>query len=189
MKMKNSLRPSAHLSTNRVAVVLGMCLLWVATLATAADFDRFVGSYSGSAQVEYNGESHHRDMSVVIAPTTTGFEVKWKSVSHKSSGRIKEKEYTIGFQPSERDGIYSSTMGVNLFGNAVPLDPMKGDPYVWSRISGDLLTVYSLHIYMDGGYEMQEYNRTLASGGLDLEYLRIRNGKKLKSIRVFLKKK
>ena len=77
-------------------------------------------------------------------------------------------------------------MGVNLFGNPTPLDPMKGDPYVWSRITGDTLTVFSLLIDKNGGYEMQEYNRTLADGGLDLEYQRIRNGEKLKSIEVFL---
>ena len=65
---------------------------------------------------------------------------------------------------------------------------MKGDPYVWSRITGNIFTVYSLLIDQDGGYEMQEYNRTLIEGGLNLEYLRIRNGEKLKNISAFLKK-
>ncbi len=164
--------------------------LAVAGVATAeaADFNRFVGDYAGSAQVENHGGTSQRDMSVAIRATKAGFEVNWKSISHKPDGRLKEKEYTIGFLPTRRDGIYSSAMGVNVFGNPVPLDPMKGDPYVWGRISGDTLTVFSLLIDRDGGYEMQEYNRTLAAGGLNLEYLRIRNGKKLKSISVFLEK-
>lgn len=162
--------------------------VWFAPMVLAVDFGRFVGSYSGSAQVEDNGTTSQRDMSVTIQTTDTGFEVSWKSISHKSDGRLKEKEYTIGFLPTRRDGIYSSAMGVNVFGNPVPLDPMKGDPYVWGRIIGDTLTVFSLLIDKGGGYEMQEYNRTLAEGGLNLEYQRVRNGRKLKSISVFLEK-
>ena len=166
----------------------GVVLLWFATATSAADFERFIGRYSGSAQIESEDQTSRRDMSVTIEAAGGGFRVNWKSISRKPDGRIKEKEYSIGFLPTRRDGIYSSTMGVNLFGNPVPLDPMKGDPYVWSRISGDTLTVFSLLIDESGGYEMQEYNRTLATGGLNLEYERIRNGEKLKSINVFLKK-
>ena len=169
----------------------GVFLLWFATAfvaSAAADFERFTGNYSGSAQIESDGATSRRDMSVIIKTTDDGFQVKWKSISHKTDGRIKEKEYTIGFLPTRRDGIYSSAMGVNLFGNPVPLDPMKGDPYVWGRISGDTLTVFSLLIDNNGGYEMQEYNRTLTEGGLNLEYERIRNGEKLKSINVFLQR-
>jgi hypothetical protein len=68
------------------------------------------------------------------------------------------------------------------------LDPLQGDPYVWSRISEDTLTVYSLLIDEAGGYEVQEYDRTLTNGGLNLEYRRIRNGEKLKAITAFLEK-
>ncbi len=171
-----------------VKLALGLFVLWFATTVSAADFERFIGNYSGSAQIESDGQSNQRDMSVAINSTDGGFQVEWKSISHKTDGRIKEKKYSIGFLPTQRDGIYSSTMGVNLFGNPVPLDPMKGDPYVWGRITGDTLTVFSLLIDDNGGYEMQEYNRTLAEDGLDLEYQRIRNGEKLKSINVFLQK-
>ncbi len=163
-------------------------MLSFATAAAAEDFQHYIGAYSGSAQIESNGETSQRDMSVRIAAAGDGFEVNWKSISHKAGGRIKEKEYTINFLPTRRAGIYSSAMGVNVFGNPVPLDPMKGDPSVWARITGDTLTVFSLLIDNDGGYEMQEYNRSVAVDGLDLEYQRIRNGEKLKSINVFLKK-
>ena len=166
----------------------GVFLLWFCAVASAAEFSQFIGSYSGSAQVAGDDGTDQRDMSVVIKALDEGFQVNWKSISRKLDGRIKEKEYAINFLPTRRDGIYSSAMGVNLFGNPVPLDPMKGDPYVWGRISGDTLTVFSLLIDQSGGYEMQEYNRTLTDGGLDLEYQRIRNGEKLKSINVFLEK-
>jgi len=160
----------------------------VAGAAAADDFERFVGRYAGSAQVESGGESQKRDMSVTIKAAGKGFEVNWKSISHRADGRIKEKEYAIDFTPTRRDGIYASAMGVDVFGNPTPLDPMKGDPYVWGRITGDTLTVFSLLIDQNGGYEMQEYNRTLTEGGLDLDYQRIRNGEKLKRIQVFLER-
>ncbi|MDA7956223.1 MAG: hypothetical protein MPK34_03195 [Gammaproteobacteria bacterium] len=178
-----------HRKTAAAQAALGMllalcCAIAAAPAAAQNDFERFIGAYRGSAQVD----GARRDMSVRIRAMEGGFEVNWKSVSHKSGGRLKEKEYTIGFRPTGRAGIYSSAMGVNVFGNPVPLDPMKGDPYVWSRISGNTLTVFSLLIDDDGGYEMQQYNRALADGGLRLEYRRIRNGEKLKDIRVFLEK-
>ncbi len=189
MGMISMMKP--HLFERAVAGFVGVVLsaaMFLSTSANAADFERFIGAYSGSAQVEgqTGGESSQRDMSVRIAAIDEGFAVHWTSISHKSDGRLKEKAYSVNFLPTPRDGIYSSAMGVNVFGNRVPLDPMKGDPYVWGRIGGDTLTVFSLLIDDRGGYEMQEYNRTLTAGGLDLEYKRVRNGEKLKSIRVFL---
>ena len=171
------------------AASFALCALATLSLSTtpvhAAEFDKFIGAYSGSAQVD---GGTRRDMSVRIGRAKGGFEVQWKSISYKPDGRIKEKEYVVGFQATQRAEIFASTMGVDLFGNAVPLDPMKGDPYVWGRIIGDTLTVFSLLIDEGGGYEMQQYNRTLADGGLSLEYLRIRNGEKLKTINAFLKR-
>ena len=48
-----------------------------------------------------------------------------------------------------------------MFGHQVPLDPLKGDPYVWCRIVGRVLTLYSLQITDDGGYDLQIYERTV----------------------------
>lgn len=183
-------RAPGKIVTARIATKIVYAALAVAFFSPCAqaDFARFIGRYAGSAQVEHNGQISLRDMSVAITPAGKGFAVNWKSVTHKTDGRLKEKEYTIQFLPTARAGIYSSAMGVNVFGNPVPLDPLRGDPYVWGRIRGDTLTVFSLLIDAGGGYEMQEYHRTLAAGGLDLEYKRVRNGANLKNIRVFLKK-
>ena len=190
MSVPMSVRMSTFVSALLPALmsVFALALLLPASNAAAADFERFIGSYAGSAQVESGGATRQRDMSVTIAASGKGFEVNWKSISHRADGRIKEKKYSIDFLPTRRDGIYASAMGVDVFGNPTPLDPMKGDPYVWGRITGDTLTVFSLLIDQNGGYEMQEYNRTLTAGGLDLDYQRIRNGEKLKRIRVFLEK-
>ncbi len=154
----------------------------------AADIDRFIGTYAGEAEFTYKGEAEQRDMSVSIAQKGDGFSVRWSSVTYKTDGRKKEKTYTIDFAPSARDHIYGSTMKTNVFGKAIPLNPLEGEPYVWSRIVEDTFTVYSLFINEAGGYEMQEYHRTLTSGGLDLLFRRIGPGLPEKEIKAFLER-
>lgn len=153
---------------------------------SAADITDFFGVFNGSAPVENDGVTSTRDMSVTIVKSKKGFQLTWKSITHKPDGRLKEKQYTIDFVPSPRDDIYASAMKTNVFGKPEPLDPLQGDPYVWSRLTGDTLTVFSLLIDESGGYEVQEYNRSLTDGGLDLEYRRIRNGAPLKTVNAFL---
>jgi hypothetical protein len=50
----------------------------------------------------------------------------------------------------------------------------------------DTLTVFSLFINEAGDYEMQEYHRTLAEGGLALEFRRFQNGEKVRAVETFL---
>ena len=41
---------------------------------------------------------------------------------------------------------------------------------------GQTLTVHTLAIGTEGGYEMQIYNRTLSTFGMDLEFVAFRDG-------------
>lgn len=164
----------------------GAALLLVAT-AVQADVSRFVGNYVGEADVlSSDGSSQHRDMSVEISETPDGFRVTWTSATHRADGSIKSKTYTIDFEPSERKGIYAAAQERNVFGHNVQLDPMKGEPYVWGRIVDDTLSVYSLFVTEDGGYEIQQFDRTLAQGGLNLDYQAVRNGAVERSVSTFL---
>lgn len=158
-------------------------------MSLAAGIDDFFGSYEGSASFEVNGELQRRDLSTTISKTRKGFEISWSSATYKSDGRLKEKTYTIEFLPSERDGIYSSAMQTNVFGKAVPLDPLNGEPFVWARLEGDTFSVYSLFINEAGAYEMQEFHRTLAEDGLNLVFKRVHQAETEREIRAFLKRK
>jgi hypothetical protein len=154
-----------------------------------ADIKRFVGKYAGSAQLNLaDGSVTPRDMSVEISQTDEGFRVTWASVTLRASGTRNEKSYTIDFVPSDRASVFAAAMRKNVFGHEVQLNPMKGEPYVWSRITGDTLTVYSLFVDADGGYTMQQYDRTLAEGGLNLRFQAIRGGKILRAVETFLTK-
>ena len=156
--------------------LLVFCLVLLPGLLAAAEIDRFIGTYVGQAELVVEGETRKRDMSTTIAGTKEGFAITWTSVTYKSDGRAKEKTYTIDFVPSQRDNIFQAAMKQNLFGKAVPLNPLAGEPFVWARIVGDTLSLYSLFINEAGEYEIQEFHRTLVEGGLDLVFLRVRNG-------------
>ncbi len=165
-----------------------LCLLATNPVIAAVISD-FVGDYKGSAElVREDGSAEPRDMSVSIKETRDGFEVSWSTVTYKPDGRVKEQSYSIGFLPTNRDGIYSAAMKQNVFGHAVPLDPMKGEPFVWGRIWDETMTIYSLFVDEQGGYELQQFDRTLTDGGLTLEFSRIRNGEPAAGITTFLKR-
>lgn len=167
-----------------------LCLALVVSTAPAQaeSIKDFVGVYKGTAEFLEHGEPRKRDMSTTITTTKDGFTVSWTSTSYKSDGRIKEKSYTIEFVPSQRDNIFASAMKTNVFGKQVPLDPLKGEPFVWARLVGHELTVFSLFINEIGDYEMQEYNRSVMEGGLALEFRRMRNGVEERTVRTFLER-
>ena len=183
---------SQRISPMKVAATAVGFLLWIVVLgsaARAAEITPFVGSYVGSADVvDADGTSTPRDMSVSIHETSKGFNVSWKTTTYKLDGRVKEQKFSVDFQQSDRPDVFSAAMKRNVFGHEVPLDPIKGEPFVWGRIEGQTLTVFSLFIDEDGGYELQQFDRTLADGGLNLAFSRFINGEKSRSVETFLMK-
>ena len=186
MKARAAIRH--RISVPIFALACSLILFAAAAWSADAPIEPFVGSYSGSAQlINADGSAQDRDMSVEISKSKNGFTVEWTTVTFKSGGRTTEKSYTINFVPSIEDGLYSAAMRRDLFGNDVPLDPMKGEPYVWGQIAADTLTVYALFVDAGGGYQIHQYDRTLAEGGLDLEFNSIRNGEKQRTVSAFLR--
>ncbi len=157
--------------------------------AAAPDYARFVGEYVGEATFVSEGAEHKRDLGVSIQLTDEGFNLSWTTTTYKPSGKEKSSKYSIDFLPSKRENIYTSAMKRNIFGGREALDPMKGDPYVWARITGDTLSVFALIILDDGGYDMQVYRRTLSEAGLELDFTRLRNGENVRQIRSTLRRK
>lgn len=166
------------------ALVLGATMLAFVAGANAAsvDFTAFFGEYEGEAVSENDGEVRRRDLRVKISAFRNGFTVNWTSVTKRPNGKLNRKEYVINFLPTRRANIFRSAERKDLFGNAVPMDPLKGDPYVWARIHDETLTVQALHVLEDGGYEMQTYVRTRIPEGLSLSYSRVRDGEILRTV-------
>ena len=175
--------PSTPILT-RLGLAALLALLPVALAAQSiADF---VGTYTGSAILSTEEGDERRDMSTTIERTEEAFLVRWTSVAYKDDGRTTEKTYEVDFVPSPRANIFGSAMKTNVFGKPEALDPLEGDPFVWARLEGATLSVFSMAINASGEYELQEYHRSLAEGGLDLKFLRIRNGTAEREVSAFL---
>lgn len=170
--------------------VFSLIVVMVMTATNAqADFLNFVGTYTGSALVvAADGTETPRDLSVTISETKKGFRVHWKSIDQKKNKSPNEKSYTIEFVPSNRDTVFAAAMRKNLFGHEVQLNPMEGEPYVWSRIEGDTLTLYSLHVAEHGGYSLQQYDRTITKGGMNLRFKTITDGAVQRVVEAFLQR-
>lgn len=155
-----------------------------------ADVSEFLGTFTGSAEVTtLDGSVIPRDMSVEISETRDGFEVQWTSVTYRADGEVREKSYEIDFVESDRPAVFAAAQRKNVFGHEVQLDPMKGEPYVWARIENDTLTVFSLFVGENGGYSLQQYDRTLTEGGLNLKFQAIQDGQIQRAVETFLARK
>ena len=180
----NVSRTAAQTGFSAFVFCLAILTAWAAQAAEVSDF---VGEYAGSVELEApDGSQEKRDLSVTISEGKDGFSVEWSTITFRPNKKSKRADYKVDFIPAERDGVYAAAMRRNVFGHAVQLDPMKGEPFVWARIEGETLTVYSLFVDQTGGYEMQQFDRTLAEGGLDLHFKRFRNGETLREIVTFL---
>ena len=152
-------------------------------------FEKFYGEWVGTAVSDTTGEIAPRDIRAKIGANGGGFFINWVLVIHKAPGKDKRSEFSVSFQPTKRPNIFSSAMRVDMFGNASPLDPLRGDPYMWARIEGPILTIYALVITDAGGYEMHVYERTLTPAGvMKLNYLRVINGEVLRAVTGTLKR-
>lgn len=170
-----------------LAIVLGT----ISTVfANSYSIKPFIGKYEGHALSDTRGgKISKRDINVEIKRfKKTGFTVDWMTIRHKSGGELSRKKYSISFEPTKRPGIYSSAMRTNMFGDEVPHDPVKGDPFVWAKIEGETLIVYVMIITEEGGYEMQTYRRTLTDAGMQLEFSRVGDGKPQRIVTGELKK-
>ncbi|MDG4603225.1 MAG: hypothetical protein P9C48_12035 [Defluviicoccus sp.] len=170
-----------------VWLLIGLVTAAFAESATPT-LEAFFGTFKGQTILESDGAMTTRDLDVAIAPTRTGFNIRWTTTTLGRDGALKRESSSIDFEPTRRTGIFASQMRSDMFGNRVPLDPLRGDPFVWARQIDATLTVYALLITDDGGYEMQVYHRTLAEDGLTLRFFRFREGDALRTVTASLKR-
>lgn len=175
-------------SNRAVSLAVVAAAVWLAAAivpfgaSAASGLEPFYGDFEGRSISENGDGLTKRDLGVVIAPLDRGFRLSWTTVKNRADGNRQRKSYTIDFRATRRPGVYASAMRTSKFGSRVPLDPMKGEPFVWARLAGRTLSVYALLIDDNGRYEMQVYDRTLTEAGLYLEFNRYRDGATLRTI-------
>lgn len=171
-----------------IIVVTGMSVsVPVPVFAADKPISAFLGRYIGKTLTQSDKDVTIRDLDVKIEKAKNGgFTVDWSTTTYRADKTKKKSNFKVTFQDTRREGVFGSAMRRNKFGRAIPLDPLKGEPYVWSRIEGDTLTVNMMIITGAGSYEIQTYDRTLTDEGLDLRFFRVRDGKSLKEIKAKL---
>ena len=161
-----------------LALALGILVLWFVpgpALAQNIAIDAFYGHWSGTGVSESNISLYFRltsrDLDVSIQARGTGFVVEWTTVQRQRGNPDDptpvRKGTAIEFVPSGMPGVWRA---------ADAADPLSGQRYAWVRIKDQTLTVHSLVIDDEGGYEMQIYHRTLTGLGMELEFAAFRNG-------------
>ena len=158
-------------------------LLLLAVSVRAAGIGEFYGSYEGVALSSVVEEIQPRDLAVRIGPYRNhGFTVSWTTLIRKSDGRIKRSETSVNFEPAPRDGVYGAAMRRTMFGESAPLDPLRGDPFVWATVNGGTMTVHELIITESGGYELHTYTRRLLDDGMHVVFNTVRDSAVLRTV-------
>lgn len=167
---------------------LGFALLLVFPSLSQADglpIEAFYGTYEGQAVSPSADGSETRNLFFSIGSAEGGVNVTWSTEKLSAQKIHIKKTYSIDFEVTDRPHIFRSMMREDMFGNRVPRDPLKGEPYVWGRIVDRTFTIYALLITAEGSYEMQVYHRTLGEGGIDLEFSRYREGEAVRTLRAW----
>ncbi len=135
----------------------------------------FYGQWSGSGVSESNVSLYFRltsrDLDVLIEPEGDGFVVSWTTVQRQrgdpDNPTPERKSSALEFVPTDRPNVWRA------IGSS---DPLLDERYAWARLQGQTLTVHTLTIAEDGGYEMQVYKRVLSPLGMNLEFVAFQNG-------------
>ena len=143
-----------------------------------ATIEDFFGTFVGNARIEEDGQ--FRDIIVAIEPARKGFSIYTSTVIRKGPVRavpgVKWRAETQNFVQSGVPHLYEPMLRESMFAQRRSPDLLNGDTVAWASIRGRTLGVYALNVLEDGHYELRVYERTLTDLGLDLNFIRYRDG-------------
>ena len=93
----------------------------------------------------------------------------------RTTARFESQKIDASFAPTDRPGVFafepgSSSLLTRLFADPATANPLEGETLLWARLAGATLTVYSLEIDTDGGFDLDRYARTLTDQGMTVRY-------------------
>ncbi|MEC9346119.1 MAG: hypothetical protein VYB54_07825 [Pseudomonadota bacterium] len=143
----------------------------------------FFGVWKGNAisesEISANFRVTARDLDVEIQGFAVGgFTLRWATVLRQEGDPNAPaevlKEATVTFIPQPgRTGVWRASESQ---------EPLAG-AYLWARMEGQTLSVYSLGIAEDGSSDLQVYRRTLGGNGMELEFTRSIDGASIRTAR------
>ncbi len=182
------LHPTSILNITRLLIPGLLFALVHPAVHAGAPFERFFGQYQGESTSIPEGEVAKRNVSVLIRPAKKGFVVEWEVEISKAEGRDKQKGLPVSFLPAKRKNIYKSAMRRDVFGHTAPMNPLKGDPFVWAIAAPDTLTVYVLRVTKSGEQDLRIHKHSLTPQGMESELIRFYGSEPIRRIRGRLRK-
>jgi len=172
-------------------VLAGVFFLVSASHAGAQDarIAPFLGTYVGEVVFATDQGLEKRELDVRIQAEGDGFSVQWSTVRQKIGGKVKKSTHFVAFGNPDRNGVFLPKGSIERFGEKIAIDPLQGRPQLWATVRGKTLVINATVQTDRGGLEKQIYERKLVPGGLDLNFLRTRDGQPLKSLHVKMKTK
>lgn len=164
-----------------LGLVAGCSLVLCVSSARAADepLAPFYGAWQGvgidvhAAELEPTAD----DLDVAIQPDGDGFRARWTTFQHGPLDRTERQTFEARFGPTERPGVFAfDQQQPSLFGRlfAAPAtgNPLEGETLLWARLQDDTLTLYSLALTEEGGFDLNRHAWTLRDDGLSVTYTR-----------------
>lgn len=146
--------------------------------------DAFFGQWKGSgvseSEISANFHMTVRDLEVIVKPAPdNGFAISWSTVQRQKGDPDNPTEAvkatTLTFAASG-EGAWRASGG----------DPMAGGQLAWARMEENTLILSTFQVSGDGHGEYQVYRRTLSGSGMELEFIRIEDGRQIRTAKARL---
>lgn len=165
------MRLTAFFATTTIVVLLSVTAWAQSTVNISAFYGKWSGSAISESNISVNFRLTARDMDVEVRPRDQGFTVLWTTVlrqrGNPNDPTAERRSTELTFEPTNRPNVWRA-VGSN--------DPLVDERFAWARLNKQTLTVHSMVIRNDGGYDLQVYDRTLKPTGMDLEFTAYRDG-------------
>jgi hypothetical protein len=164
-------RLTAFLAATTVALLIATSAWAQSTVSINAFYGKWSGSAISESNISVNFRLTARDMDVEVRPSSNGFTVLWTTVLRQrgdpNDPTAERRSTELRFEPTNKPNVWRAVGST---------DPLVDERFAWARIIKQTLTVHSMVIRNDGGYDLQVYDRTLKSTGMDLEFTAFRDG-------------
>ena len=135
--------------------------------AAAASIEDFAGSWQGE------GDDGSGERLTLTLDGGGGFHASWTEPGAGADTPVLE----AGFAPSDRPNVYSyapetGSLLSRMFAAPASGNPLAGETLLWARLDQETLSIYSLAVADDGGFELDLHRWTLEADALLLHFSR-----------------
>lgn len=153
-------------------------LMWPGHAALAADpssIEAFVGSWKGQEPRSPTAALPPDALNLEVQKHADGFRMSWPDLSAENQGSVGVDNIDASFSATDRAGVYeyapkSGSMLTRMFASPKTGNPLTGETLLWARVDGLNLTVYSMKIDLNGGFDLDHYSWTRTEDGLQLTF-------------------